>query len=110
MGFKVRLEPEVESFIASLGRVPRRQVEMDLIKLETRGLRALPPLTGHFNGPIWELRSKVEGHGLYRIFYYRDGESSFRAFFPYQKKDEKLPNRVRDEVLKAYKGLTGGDA
>jgi phage-related protein len=49
----------------------------------------------------------VEGHGLYRLFYYRDGETSFRVFYPYQKKDEKLPGYVRDAVLKRYQEITG---
>ena len=76
-------------------------------KLASRGLKALPPLTGNLQGAVWELRSKVEGHGLYRLFYYRDGETSFHAFYPCQKKDEKLPNHVRAEVLKRYQGITG---
>jgi phage-related protein len=105
--FGINYEPDVQGFIASLAPVPRRQVERDLEKLALRGLKALPPLTGNIQGPVWELRSKVEGHGLYRIFYYRDGAESFHAFFPYQKKDEKLPNRIRDEVLKRYEQLTG---
>ncbi len=106
--FSLRLEPDVTGFIANLGAVPRRQIERDLEKLATRGLKALPPLTGNIEGPVWELRSKVEGHGLYRIFYYRDGATSFHAFFAYQKKEERLPGRVKDEVLKVYTQLTGG--
>lgn len=104
--FYIRYEEEVIAFIASLEQVPRRQVERDLEKLASRGLEALPPLTGNLHGPIWELRSKVEGHGLYRIFYYRDGIRSFHAFYPYQKKDERLPARVRAEVLKRYEEIT----
>src|SRR5688500_13434560 len=100
MPFTIHLEPEVESFVANLAPVPRRQVERDLEKLASRGIKALPPLTGNLEGPVWELRSKVEGHGLYRLFYYRDGEASFNVFYPYQKKDEKLPHHVRAEVLK----------
>lgn len=107
MSFSIRLDPEVEGFVANLAPVPRRQVERDLDKLASRGTRALPPLTGNLEGPIWELRSKVEGHGLYRLFYYRSGESSFHVFYPYQKKDEKLPGHVRTEVLKRYQELTG---
>jgi phage-related protein len=105
--FFIRYEPEVEIFVATLAPVPQRQVTRDLEKLATRGLSALPPLTGHIEGPIWELRSKVDGYGLYRIFYYRDGLTSFHAFYPYQKKDERLPARVRAEVLKRYEELTG---
>jgi phage-related protein len=105
--FSIRYEPEVEVFIALLAPVPRRQVMRDLEKLESRGLGALPPLTGHVEGPIWELRSKVEGHGLYRIFYYRDGTTSFRAFYAYPKKTERRPDRVRAEVLKRYEQITG---
>jgi hypothetical protein len=105
--FQIRFEPEVEVFIALLDPVPRRQVTRDLEKLEIRGLAALPPLTGHVEGPVWELRSKVEGYGLYRIFYYRDGLQSFHAFYPYQKKDERLPARVRAEVLKRFEQITG---
>jgi hypothetical protein len=105
--FEIRLEPEVEIFIAMLAPVPQRQVRRDLEKLATRGLSALPPLTGHIEGAVWELRSKVEGYGLYRIFYYRDGLQSFRAFYPYQKKDERLPARIRAEVLKRYEEITG---
>jgi len=105
--FQIRFEPEVEVFIALLDPVPRRQVTRDLEKLETRGLGARPPLTGHVEGPVWELRSKVEGYGLYRIFYYRDGIASFHAFYAYQKKTERLPDRVRAEVLKRYEQITG---
>ncbi|HEX8271849.1 MAG TPA: type II toxin-antitoxin system RelE/ParE family toxin [Longimicrobiaceae bacterium] len=94
-------------FIANLAPVPRKQVERDLDKLETRGLKALPPLTGNIEGPVWELRSKVEGHGLYRIFYYRDGAASFHAFYAYQKKEDRLPKQVRAEVLGRYEQLTG---
>lgn len=71
------------------------------------GLKALPPLTGPVRGPVWELRSRVEGVGLYRFFYYRDGEASFRLFYAYQKKDEKLPDHVRTEVMKRHEQLTG---
>lgn len=108
--FRVWYEPEVAAFIASLAAVPRRQIERDVEKLETRGVRALPPLTGNVEGPIWELRSKVEGHGSFRIFYYRDGPRSFRAFHAFQKKEERLPHHVRDEVLKKYEQLTGRKA
>jgi len=97
--FSIRFEPEVEEFIAHLAPVPRPQVMRDLEKLETRGLGALPPLTGNIEGPVWELRSKVEGYGLCRIFYYRDGVQSFHAFHAYQKKDKRLPARIRAEVL-----------
>jgi phage-related protein len=107
MPFRIRLEPEVESFVANLDAVSRRQVERDLEKLASRGINALPPLTGNLEGPVWELRSRVEGHGLYRLFYYRDGETSFHVFFPYQKKDEKLPSHVRAEVLRRYQEITG---
>jgi phage-related protein len=105
--FRIRFEPEVEVFIALLAPVPQRQVRRDLEKLAVRGLGALPPLTGNVKGPVWELRSKVEGHGLYRIFYYRDGVASFHAFYAYQKKDERLPDHVRDEVLRRYEQITG---
>lgn len=105
--FEVRLDDEVAVFVVSLPDVPRRQVEHDLEKLSARGLAALPPLTGNLHGPVWELRSKVDGHGLYRIFYFRDGEQSFRAFHAYQKKDARLPVRVRAEVLKRYEEITG---
>jgi phage-related protein len=87
--------------------VPKRQVERDLEKLATRALDALPPLTGHVEGPVWELRSKVEGHGLFRIFYYRDGLQSFHVIYAYQKKDERLPARIRSAVLKRYEEITG---
>ena len=105
--FFIQYEPEVAAFIAALAPVPQRQVERDLGKLAVRGLDALPPLTDHIEGPVWELRSKVDGHGLYRIFYYRDGLQSFHAFYPYQKKDERLPARIRAAVLKRYEELTG---
>ena len=75
--FSIRLEDEVSGFIDALPTVPRAQVERDLEKLATRGLGALPPLTGNVEGPVWELRSKVDGYGLYRIFYYRDGLGRF---------------------------------
>ncbi|MBA4159331.1 MAG: type II toxin-antitoxin system RelE/ParE family toxin [Gemmatimonadetes bacterium] len=105
--FQIRYEPEVTGFIAKLAKVPQKQVERDFEKLAGRGLKARPPLTGHIEGPIWELRSKVAGYGLYRIFYYRDGAASFHAFYPYHKKDNRLPNRVRVEVLGRYEQLTG---
>ncbi|HEY7767211.1 type II toxin-antitoxin system RelE/ParE family toxin [Longimicrobium sp.] len=105
--FRLKKEPDVQSFIDRLAPVPQRQVVRDLEKLASRGLKALPPLTGPVKGPVWELRSKVEGVGLYRLFYYRDGEASFRLFYAYQKKDEKLPDHVRAEVMKRYEQLTG---
>jgi phage-related protein len=105
--FRIRQQPAVTGFIANLAKVPRLKVERDLEKLETRGLDALPPLTGNVEGPVWELRSKVAGYGLYRIFYYRDGPTSFHAFYAYQKKDNKLPNRIREEVLSLYEQFTG---
>jgi phage-related protein len=104
--FRVHCEPAVDAFITGLAPIPRRQVERDIEKLKTRGLAALPPLTDHIEGPVWELRSKVEGHGVYRLFYHRDGVASFHAFHAYQKKDERLPARVRSEVLRRYEELT----
>lgn len=95
--------------IVTLAPVPQRQVRRDLEKLATRGLSALPPLTGHIEGAVWELRSKVEGYGLSRIFYYRDGLQSFHAFYPYQKKDEWLPARVRGS-LEEVRGNHGKEA
>jgi hypothetical protein len=75
--FRLKMEPDVQSFIDGLAPVPRRQVVRDLEKLASRGLKALPPLTG-----------PVKGHA-------------------YQKKDEKLPDHVRAEVMKRYQQLTG---
>ncbi len=49
----------------------------------------------------------MAGYGFYRIFYYRNGTNSFHAFHVYQKKDNRLPNHVRDEVLRRYEQLTG---
>jgi len=40
------------------------------------------------------------------MFYYRDGLQSFHAYHPYQKKDERLPARIRAEVLKKYEQIT----
>ncbi|HEX8392021.1 MAG TPA: type II toxin-antitoxin system RelE/ParE family toxin [Longimicrobium sp.] len=100
----------MQRFIDGLAPVPHRQVTRDLEKLASRGIRALPPLTAAVKGPVWELWSKVEGVGLYRLFYYRNGESSFHLFYAYQKKDERLPNHVRDEVLKRYEQFTGRKA
>jgi phage-related protein len=107
VSFRLKVESDVQRFIDGLATMPRRQVARDLEKLASRGLKALPPLTGPVRGPVWELRSKVEGVGLYRLFYYRDGEASFRLFYAYQKKDEKLPDHVRTEVMKRYEQLTG---
>jgi Phage derived protein Gp49-like (DUF891) len=78
--FTLRLEPEVQAFMAALPPVPRRQLERDLEKLASRGMQVLPPLTGALYGPVWELRSRVEGFGRYRLFYYRDGDASFHVF------------------------------
>jgi hypothetical protein len=80
MPFTLRLEPDVQAYIAALAPVVRRQVERDLEKLAARGDRSLPPLIGKVTGPVWQLRSHAEGHGEFRLFFYRDGESSFHVF------------------------------
>ena len=86
--FTLRIEPEVEAFLAGLAPAPRRQVQRDLEKLASRGMQALPPLIAKSTGPVWELRSRVEGHGRFRLFYYRDGETSFHVFI---RKGTKMP-------------------
>lgn len=80
MPFTLRMEPDVHAHIATLAPAVRRQVERDLEKLAARGDRSLPPLVGKVTGPVWQLRSRVEGYGEFRLYFYRDGESSFHVF------------------------------
>jgi hypothetical protein len=79
--FTLRIEPEVTAYIAGLPPVARRQVERDLEKLASRGMGTSPPLVGKAIGGLLELRSAPPGHGVVRLSFYRDGETSFHVFF-----------------------------
>lgn len=100
--------PAVEEFIQSQQRVVRSQIERDIIKLTTRGTKATAPLVGRLAEDVYYLRVKAEPHGIFRIFYYQAAERTFEAFFPYAKKSQKLPGRVKRHVLKLRKELKGG--
>lgn len=102
----VRISPEVEGYLAKLAPVPQRQVERDLQRLELQGVEAGPPLASRLEGPLWELQSRVEGYGLVRIFYFRDGENGFYVFYAFYSGDEPLPSEVRDKIRRTYQQLT----
>lgn len=103
----IRADSQVTEFISEQETVVRYQIEKDLEKLRSRGLEARSPLVKHLKGDIYYLRTKCEPHGIFRTFYFRDGKRRFRAFFAYQKKDQKLPDRIRRKVLRRYRRITG---
>lgn len=105
--WRVEVLSQVEEFIEARERVPKKQIRNDLKKLAAYGDQAREPLVRQVEGKVWELRSKVDNHGLYRVFYFRSGASSFCAFDAYKKGGQKLPKRVRERVLRRYTELTG---
>lgn len=88
-------------------RVVAHAINRDIEKLASRGLGATEPLIGHLEGDVRYLRTKCEPHGIFRLFYFRDGPDSVVMFYPYTKKTDKLPGRVRREVMMKYNLLTG---
>lgn len=99
---------DVEDFIASQEKVVSHQIRRDLDKLRLQGDRARHPLVGRFERSIRYLRSKVSHHGIFRVFYFKDGEESFRAFYAFQKKTRKIPNPVKKRVRARYKKIQEG--
>lgn len=103
----VRVHPRVDEFIDECEKIPQKQIENDIEKLGAYGDRARMPLVRQVEGSIYELRSQVENHGLYRTFYYRSGPKSYHAYYAYKKGGQELPERVKERAIRLYTELTG---
>ncbi|MBI4540507.1 MAG: type II toxin-antitoxin system RelE/ParE family toxin [Gemmatimonadetes bacterium] len=75
--------------------------------MRTRGLRAAEPLVKHYRGDVYYVRCKAEGYGLYRIFYFRNGPSSFFAFHAFKKDTERIPGREKKRIAALYQQFRG---
>lgn len=102
----IEADRQVHEFLHERSRLVQHAIEKDLDKLRTRGLDLRAPLLGHFDGDIYYLRTKCD-EGGYRIFYFRNGERSFRAFFAYKKESEQMPQHVKETVRNRYRRITG---
>lgn len=96
---------DVEDFIAEQETVVQHKIRADLKKLRTRGVKARAPLVKHLEGDVYYLRSRCNPHGTFRIFYFRDGARSFRAFLAFQKKGRRIPKRIRKRALHRFKQI-----
>lgn len=103
----VRVHPRVREFIDGCEKVPQKKIAADIEKLGAYGEQASWPLVRQVEGKIWELRSEVDNHGLYRTFYYRSGPRSYHAYYAYKKGEQKLPDRVKERAIRLYTELTG---
>lgn len=102
----VRADDQVHEFLNDCSQLVEHAIRADIRKLRTRGLDLRAPLLGHFDGDVYYLRTQCD-EGGYRVFYFRDGTRSFRAFFAYKKQSQAMPEHVKDTVRSRYRQITG---
>lgn len=104
--WEVERKQRVEEFLEGCEKIPRKQIEQKFEMLEAYAEQASAPLVKQLEGKIWYLRTEVHNHGLYRIFYYRRGNTAV-TFEAHKKGGQKLPHHVRERVIERYKAITG---
>ena len=104
--WRLVLDRKVQDEVDGQDEVMRRQIERDIEKLETQGEQATCPLVKHFRGDVRYLRSKAKRQ-WFRIFYFPDGELTFRAFDALRKRSNRLARKDTKRIYARYKAATG---
>lgn len=101
----VQRSADVVDCIEEQGEALQEAIDLDIKKLETRGVDARAPLVKHFKWKIYYLVTNVNHVGAFRIYYVRTGERSFYAFHAYKKAGQKMPRNEKQTVIRKYKQL-----
>jgi phage-related protein len=101
----------VEEFLDSLDPRTQRRFGWSMEQLRLRNIQARPPLVGHLDGKLWELREE-SATNIYRLIYFFFGGRRIVFVHGFQKKTQRTPPKVLETARRrhqAFLATEGGE-